>query len=465
MELPDALKYSASHSTIRTNRFRLVPQGSDSITPNGTVRIRLPEKSLVRLSSLSAYFKATVNGLTHDATNWANAQIPASYKFFRSVRFYVGGQIASGGLCNHYDQIYDALLKASADEAFLQSRFNEGYKELLGASDDAVIGQPSLYASPGAGVTEKVQYLTCSDFLGLPRCNGGGGVIDTSLFNSVEIEFSMNDDSILNVAKGGSGNISAISWKLEDFRVDVDCVVSVSPLYVEMMALRLAESAPIKFPYQNMVSVIATNTNSNRIQVNSQSVDMFLCAPLRNAYNTKKEISNNQLCCNHYKYDSKIGDAGGSASNQQTYITNEGTVSLSLTVGSDQYPKLPIRHALEVPDLTINTLYHGSLQSKNLFSHGILGGTVGKSRTYGLSDNFIWLQNFSLESEGWASRRLTGIDTSAQNVDIILNSSGFGAVSEGTAGNSATGNLWLLCAMLTSTLQYDPSTASVSIIQ
>ena len=100
MELPDALKYSASHSTIRTNRFRLVPQGSDSVSPNGTVRVRLPEKSLVRLSSLSAYFTATVSGLNHDGagTTWVNALIPASYKFFRSVRFYVGGQIASGGL-------------------------------------------------------------------------------------------------------------------------------------------------------------------------------------------------------------------------------------------------------------------------------------------------------------------------------------------------------------------------------
>lgn len=466
MELPDALKYSASHSTIRTNRFRLVPQGSDTVNPNGTVRVRLPEKSLVRLSSLSAYFKATVTGLVHDAgTAWQNAQVPSSYKFFRSVRFYVGGQIASGGLSNHYDQVYDALLKASADQAFLESRFNEGYKELLGASDDAVFGQPSLYSSPGAGVTQKEQYLTCSDFLGLPRCNGGGGVIDTSLFNSVEIEFSMNDDSILNVAKGATGSVAGINWKLEDFRVDVDCVVSVSPLYVEMMALRLAESAPIKFPYQNYVSVIATNTGSNRIQVNSQSVDMMMVAPLRNAYNTKQAIDNNQFCCNHYKYDTKIGTAGGSSANQQSYVTNEATISLSITVGSDQYPKLPIKHALEVPDLTINTLYHGSLQSKNLFSLGIVGGTVTRSRTYGLSDNFIWLQNFSLESEGWASRRLTGIDTSAQNVDIILNSSGFGAVSEGSSGNNATGNLFLMCALLTSTLQYDPSTASVSIIQ
>ena len=54
MDIPDALKYGASHSTIRTNRFRIVPQGSDSAQPNGVFRVRLPEKSLVRLSSLSA---------------------------------------------------------------------------------------------------------------------------------------------------------------------------------------------------------------------------------------------------------------------------------------------------------------------------------------------------------------------------------------------------------------------------
>lgn len=471
MELPDALKYSASHSTIRTNRFRLTPQGSDSVSPNGTVRVRLPEKSLVRLSSLSAYFNATVSGLVHDAaangTAWANALIPASYKFFRSVRFYVGGQIASGGLCNHYDQLYHALVVSSADQAWVQSRFNEGYKELIsGISDDSVLGAPTLYNTPGAGITTKSQYLTCSDFLGLPRCNGGGGVIDTSLFNSVEIEFSFNDSTILSTAKGATGSDANITWSIADFRVDVDCVVSVSPLYVEMMALRLAESAPIKFPYQNMVTTISTNTNSNRLQVNTQSLDIMLVAPLRNAWNTRTSLTDDQLQPNRYKFDTKIGTAGGGNANQQTYVAAAGNAkSLSLTVGSDQYPKLPIQNLLDVPDLTINTFYHGSLNSKNLFSQGLNNAAVEFHRSYGLSDNFVWANNFSLESEGWSSRRLTGIDTSAQNVDIILNSQGFGSVSEGAFGNNATGNVWFMCALVSSTLQYDPSTATVSIIQ
>ena len=169
---------------------------------------------------------------------------------------------------------------------------------------------------------------------------------------------------------------------------------------------------------------------------------------------------------NRYKFDCKAGSAGGSNDNQNQYVTFAGLgKSLSLTVGSDQYPKLPIQNLLDVPDLTINTFYHGSLNSKNLFSQGLNNAVVEFHRSYGLSDNFVWANNFSLESEGWSSRRLTGIDTSAQNVDIILNSQGFGSVTEGAFGNNATGNVWFMCALVSSTLQYDPSTATVSIIQ
>jgi hypothetical protein len=153
-DLPDALKYGASHSTIRTNRFRLVPQGSDTGNPNGVFRVRLPEKSLVRLSSLSAYFTSTVSGMVADATNWSNALMPSSYKYFRAVRFYVGGAVASGGLSQNYDQLYDALLKSSADVAWVQSRFNEGYKELIGSNDDTVL--PPIPLVPTTPATDIV---------------------------------------------------------------------------------------------------------------------------------------------------------------------------------------------------------------------------------------------------------------------------------------------------------------------
>jgi len=473
-EIPDALRYSASHSTIRTNRFRLVPTGSSTANPNDTVRVRLPEKSLVRLSSLSAYFNATVSGLEAfqpggviPTVNWQSALMPASYKFFRSIKFYVGGAIASGGLCNNYDQLYHALVVSSADKAWVESRFNEGYRELISPADDTVLPAVTLVQNPG--VTSKTQYLTCSDFLGLPRCNGGGGVIDTSLYSAVEIEFNMNDINFLSAAWAGTATGAGLNWQLTNFRVDVDCVTSVSPLYVEMMSLRLQEAAPIRFPYQNFVTVIAQNTGSNRVQVNSQSVDMMLVAPLRADYNQLSNLGgataggvSNQMQAHRYKFDSYLASTAGGGNEGvltnnvaalNSYIANEGNGNFKyqIVVGSDTYPKQIIDHALMIPDLTINTLYHGSLYSKNLFSSGLLTGTQGFFRGFGLADNFVWINNFSLESEGWATKRLTGIDTSAQNVDIILNSTL-------PAAN------YLLAALTTSQLVYDPQSATVSIV-
>ena len=451
-DLPDALKYGCTHSTIRTNRFRLTPQGSDGATPNGSFRVRLPAKSLVRLSSLSASFISQITGLTyHAGTAWNNAIMASSFKWFKSIKFIVGGQVASGQLCNNYDQLYHALLVSSADNQYITSRYNEGYKELIVHADD--VNYPALnpLATPAQGTSSISQYQILSDFLGLPRCNGGGGVIDTSLYNDVEIQFDLNDTSCLSVFAGATGSVAGTSFNLSQFRVEVDCIVSVSPMYVEMMSLRLQDPSPIRFPYQNFVSTIATNTGSVRLQVNTQSLDMFLCAPLRNNWNVMAGGVADRNQPLRYKWDTELGATDGAQASQQQYITNEATLRLGLQVGSDTYPKTQIDHALAVPDLTINTLFHGSLNSKNLFSTGVYNNSQVFNRSYGLSDNFVWINNFSLESEGWASKKLTGIDTSSQNIDIIVNSQNCGT------------NLFMT-ALITSQLVYSPDTASVSVV-
>lgn len=451
-DLPDALKYGCSHSTIRTNRFRLTPQGSDGADPNGSFRVRLPAKSLVRLSSLSASFIAQITGLTyHAGTAWNNAIMCSSFKWFKSIKFIVGGQVASGQLCNNYDQLYHALLVSSADNQYITSRYNEGYKELITHADD--VNYPALdpLASPAQGVNSISQYQILSDFLGLPRCNGGGGVIDTSLYNDVEIQFDLNDTSCLSVFAGATGSVAGTSFNLSQFRVEIDCIVSVSPMYVEMMSLRLQDPSPIRFPYQNFITTISTNTGSNRLQVNTQSLDMFVCAPLRAGYNSMSAGIADRNQPLRYKWDTQLGTQDGTRAGQQLYITNEANCRLQLLVGSDTYPKTQIDHALAIPDLTTNTLFQGSLNSKNLFSSGVFNNSQVFNRSYGLSDNAVWINNFSLESEGWASKKLTGIDTSSQNVDIIVQSANFGT------------NLFMT-ALVTSQLVYSPDTASVSII-
>lgn len=484
--IPDSLRWGLSQSTIRTNRYRLVPQGSQSVSENGTIRVRLPERSLVRLSSLSAYFNFNLTGISINATDYNNALIPASYKPFRSVRFLVNGQSASGHLAQNYDVIYEALVQSSTDDRWALSRLSQGYKELIQYADDSSTGltatasaQNNLVLGAVGTSTTKTQYMYAEDFLGLPRINGkggqNGGVIDTSLFGVVEVEFILNDNSILTTWGATANGVTAcqnIHWNMDSFRCEIDVISSVSPAYVELMAMKLSDPSPIKCAFQNYVQTISTATGNNRLQVNSQCVDMIMVLPMASTWNTLVPITP----------ASGLGNSAGTAYglltsgvqypvqpvhyqfNSGLNVATENQARLQILVGSETYPKTIISHAIDVFDINTNSFFHGSTSNKNMFYYGLLA--VGQqattaqtaayySRALALASSCIHAQSFSLQSEGWASSVLTGLDTASQNVDVIVQSQNFPALVDGVQ---------MLVALTTSQLVYDPQTASVSVI-
>jgi hypothetical protein len=477
--IPDSLRWGCAQSTIRTNRFRLVPQGSQTVGQNGTVRVRLPERSLVRLSSLSAYFDFGISGISVDAVNYNQALIPASYKPFRSVRFLVNGQSASGHLAQNYDMIYEALVQSSTDDRWAYSRLAQGYKELVQYADDSSAGSTTATTTgnnlvlAAAGAATKSQYMFAEDFLGLPRCNGkggqNGGVIDTSLFGVVEVEFIMNDASILTTWGATAPAVALIPnirWEMTNFRVECDVITSVSPAYVELMALKLSDPAPIKMAFQNYVQTVSTASGNNRLQVNSQCVDMIMVLPLSQYWNTLVPIGANSSI-------DGVGAAFGALTAGSQYpvqpvhyqfntgltTATEGTLRLQIVVGSETYPKTVISHALDIFDINTNSFFHGSTSNKNMFYYGLLGGAAATySRNLALASSCIHAQSFSLQSEGWASSVLTGLDTSSQNVDIIVQSQNF------PNATALPNGVQMLVALTTSQLVYDPQSASVSII-
>jgi hypothetical protein len=477
--IPDSLRWGCTQSTIRTNRYRLVPQGSQAVSENGTVRVRLPERSLIRLSSLSAYFNFNITGISTSATDYNNALIPASYKPFRSVRFLVNGQSASGHLAQNYDVIYEALVQSSTDDRWAYSRLAQGYKELVQFADDSSSGVTSATSAQNslvltaAGAATKSQYMYAEDFLGLPRINGkggvNGGVLDTSLFGVCEVEFIMNDNSILTTWGATANAVAAcqnIHWAMDSFRCEIDVISSVSPAYVELMAMKLSDSAPIKCAFQNYVQTVSTATGNNRLQVNSQCVDMIMVLPMASTWNTLVPIGPNSALGGagnpfgaltagsqypvqpvHYQFNSGLN------------LTTEGNCRLQILVGSETYPKTIISHALDVFDINTNSFFHGSTSNKNQFYYGLLSGTGAiYSRAIALASSCIHAQAFSLQSEGWASSVLTGLDTASQNVDIIVQSQNFPAQIGGADG------IQMLVALTTSQLVYSPETASVSVI-
>ena len=110
----------------------------------------------------------------------------------------------------------------------------------------------------------------------------------------------------------------------------------------------------------------------------------------------------------------------------------------------------------------MNAFHPHSSFSQNLLFQNISGASNASagSQTYKkanyLTENFIWVMPFAAE-QGWASETHTlgGIDTASQNVDIIINS--------GTNDFQAN-TYYLLAALTTATLEFDPQSTATRVV-
>jgi hypothetical protein len=436
-QIPAPLRYGASQSQARVVRNTIMPQGVSTGGPGSIVRFVLPERSIVDLRSLSLYYTYTISGLLNGgAGDFANAQIPASYKHWKSVRFYVSGAAASGSHNQHYDQVYHALVCASGSEDWVNSRLNNNYLELLDSTE--------LASRAGAGVSSKSAYITCDDFLGLP--NSKNYCIDTSLYGSVHMEVQFNDNNQLKISRATQTDaqaLASIHASFENIKLKVDTVTSISPLYVSLLAERISGSdAPIRVPFQDIRTIVASNTGSNRITVNSMCVDALMVCPFSADPNTNVSFANDALVANNarYKFDSGRSEANA---NQTRY---------SCVVGSEVFPRQPIEQASELADVTTNSIYGNSARSTNLLYRTMTAGGAATtpSRLAFLSNNCVALQRFSLMTEGWSEGVLTGLNTAGQSVDFVVNTQNFGTHL-------------LIAALCTSCLVFDPKTSAVQV--
>ena len=458
--LPQSLTYSASKQSLRINRFQVRPNSSDSGGPGSNFRFNLPTKSLVDVSSIALAFDLTVSGLNNaGAADYSNVKLPHGHKLFQNVKFYVGGNVVSGSLCtNTYDILYNTLVKSSCGEDWVNSRMNAHAVELIRQGDDF----DALLVRPGA-TTKEACYIV-DDFLGLPRGNGQGRcIIDTSLWGDVSMEVVMNHEGAF--AQYGTGAAGAVAlggmtYKVENMELFVNVITQTTPLYVKLLTMLISqEEGQIRFPYQNFITNVSSTGSNARFQVNTNCLDAIVLAPLSKSYSLNHGVvgaltgpnitSATKLSSTRYEYDS--------GKNNSTIAGSKGC-ALSIQVGSELYPKLPITNALHVSDITNNSLFASSLYSQNLLfndiSTGADNGTVKYSRTAFLNENFIWVQSFSSDGEGWATKTLTGIDTQSNNLEVVINHN---AIYD-------NGPLFM-AALCTSMLVFDCKSKSVSVVQ
>jgi hypothetical protein len=440
--IPSVLQYGANQSNFRVNEFACRPQEGEQKS-GGRYTVKLPSKSIVNLSSLRAFFDISITGLSNaGAADYSNAMVPASYQVFRSIQFRVGGSTVSGGLLSHYNQVYHAMLRASANVEWTRSRFNENYQVLSSLINDdfnETTSQTSLKAQPG--VTSKSARLCHSDLLGLPHANGGECYIDTSLFGDVEVIFDLDNTSCLSVARAGTTATSALSlinFTLSNFVVNVKCITSISPLYVELLAMKLQSKTPIRFPFENIVSTLQQNGTAGRLSINTSCLDKFLIAAHNADPTVVAAVAADTLNNNKFKFDSGRTKA------------NAGDTRMQIRIGSELYPKNQIQNAHDLASYTDDALHGINASSTNMLYVGYddTANAVVYQKAKFLSENCMLVQKYCLQ-EGWAgSKTLTGISSNGNQLDIEANYANFGSYQ-------------LLAAFITSQLVYQDGQVSV----
>lgn len=432
MELPTSLNYTASKHIIKYKRFPVRTQGTNSGGAGSVIRMKLPE-GLLNLSSFSLCFDLTVSGLVVDNVNYFNIKLPHGHKLLKEVKCYVNNQLVSGK-CGDYDILYNALLKASVGEDWVNSRLNEHAKELIDSADDFGL----LKSNPTQ--TSKVASYVVSDFLGIFR-SGDKSILDTKLWGSVELEFVFNNTSCIAQHVAGNSSNANLQMKITNVEGFVEKVVQISPTYNQLVNMMLKNrTEPLLYCYQDFVSTINSDGASTRLQVRSESIDAIVCCPLDPNYNIPLSTINpdTQLSATRYRYNS-----GRTIS--QTDASTTKNCDMQIQINGEYFPHVPINNALHVSDITTSGLFNNSVYSQNLLFNDISASRYGASGTFPtyvfavtelvdvpqasapsynrqafLNENFVWIQPLC-HVEGYVNKQLTGYDTEGAFIEVVVN--------------------------------------------
>ena len=464
-QLPTSLNYTASKSVIKYKRFNVRTNSTNSGGAGSVIRMRLPN-GLINLSSFSLCFDLTVTGLLSDPVDYFNIKLPHGHKLLREVKCFVNHQQVSGK-CGDMDILYNALVKSSCSEDYINSRLNEHAKEIIDSADDFGI----LKADPTA--TSKSCSYIVSDFLGLFR-SGDKSIIDTSLWGQVELEFTFNTTAAIAQYVAGFGSNANLNMKITNIEGFIEKVIEISPVYNQLVNVMLnSRKEPLIYCYQNMVSIINANGSATRLQCRSQSIDAIVCCPLDPDYNSLLSTINpdTQLSAPRYRYNS-----GRTIS--QTNASTTKNCNLQISINGECYPDVPINNCLHISHITTSGLFNHSVYSQNLLFNDIsasryaTNGTLiaynfagdtfvdvpsasapSYNRSAFLNENFVWFQSLS-NGEGYINKVLSGYDTEGEFVEIVVNHDCI------VAGGSL-----FVAALTTSCLSLDPQSKQMTVIE
>ena len=432
--IPEGLRYSSiSSSQARVCRQRLAPIGINQGSAGTVCRFLLPQKSILDLRSLAFHYDYTISGLTDAAANYSNCHFPPTYQHWNNIKVIVSGSTAAGAQANHLDMAHHLLAKSTVGEDYCFSRLNNAYDNLVRA--------PALLR-PGA--TSKTLRATFDD---LVLFRSKSFCYDSSLLGNLELELTFNTKNILKPAAYGDLDaadvFAAVNHAFSNITLSVDTVVSISPLYVSLLAERLQVSQPIRYGFSEIRTTLASNTGSNRITLQGECIDAVAVAFLNQDPNSGAGLSSADLLTTANAPRYRFSLASKEASENMAF---------QLTVGSEVFGRQAISRIGELLDQTVNAMYGNDARSVNLLYAGMAAGVATYDINNAWQNNTIAVTKFAVGSEGWATNIYAGLQTSGIQTDCVVSSGGASMASH-----------VFIAVLQSSQVVFDPQTSAISI--
>lgn len=264
-------KYPASLSNFCTkisnysrNIFRLIPYRSDGINPSQIIVCDLPSNALVDLDTLCLHFNLTT-------TTTAGFAAPSKHieTLIDKVVVEINGQTL--GSCSSLNHVYDLLLQYQNGADLKAKR--------------------TLYQNGGAQVAPTANQTSVPyavhNFLGFVS-SAQPSVLDTALLGNVRIHIYLAPATVLMISAAGAG----VSYQLNNVYYSVDTISIDDGIFYNLHNEFLMNGGTYEIPFQSIYTALfstATQTQSSRFSINTQSLDMLGACFLPN-HGTQSQI-------------------------------------------------------------------------------------------------------------------------------------------------------------------------------
>jgi hypothetical protein len=267
-----------SKSAIRCN-----PDKWDKVIAGDTIKVALPQNTLIDLKSLTLYCKGS--GTTSaKAVHFPRLGVSS---LIRTLSIYINGNLVER--IDAYNVLYNKLYDLDG------GGIGQVAKRHLENADPSVTISTSTTVATGSGnpsITSKLATSTTdrkfcvNNWIGMLN-SISTTIIDTNDLNKVEIEITFDSENVMFQSTSIT-RVTGHNYELNDIHFLINKITFNSPLYYQLKASKLLSSG-LTIGYQTYIaskaSAVAKSTSVNvSTSVNSTSLDqlIFTMTPVEN---------------------------------------------------------------------------------------------------------------------------------------------------------------------------------------